>query len=138
MSQHKSTKKSKKDITKKQLFDKLTANQKTFYNVLVKSLGNVSAAVRTTGLDRSNHYKWCKTNDSYKQLVDQIADIELDYYEQALRELIQKSNPAAIIFALKAKGKHRGWIEKQEIEHSGNVTKIEVEHVGENKKTSSK
>lgn len=88
---------------------------------LTKSLGNITIACKAVGVERCTHYEWLKKDPEYKRLADELPDIEIDFYESALRKLIHEGSPAATIFALKAKGKKRGWIEKQEISHVGDL-----------------
>ena len=63
--------------------------------------------------------------DSYRRKYPQVAaglttarEETLDYAESRLFELIKSKNLIAILFFLKTQGKHRGWIERQEISDS--------------------
>lgn len=80
---------------------------------------NITQSAKMVGIDRCTHYDWIEKDPEYKKAVDELPEKELEFYETALRRLIKDGNPAATIYALKAKGKHKGWAEKQEIEHSG-------------------
>lgn len=86
---------------------------------LDKSLGIVSTAAKTAGIDRTTHYNWLKEDPEYKAAVDQIQESVIDFAESHLYKLIKEGNPAANIFYLKTKGKSRGYIERQEVEVSG-------------------
>ena len=90
--------------------------KKAMLEALEKSLGIVSTAAKTVGIDRGSHYNWLKADPDYKKAVDSIQDSVLDFAESHLYKLVKEGNPAATIFFLKTKGKKRGYIERQEIE----------------------
>ena len=50
-----------------------------------------------------------------KDALNDIREDALDYVESKLFELIDKGHPSAIIFFLKCQGKHRGYVERQEV-----------------------
>ena len=88
---------------------------------LVSSLGVVTSAAKVAGVDNATHYTWLKNDPIYRERVESIADVALDFAESKLHENIDKGDTTATIFYLKTKGKKRGYIEKQEIGHSGEV-----------------
>lgn len=100
---------------------KLTGKKKKMYDNLIETLGNVTKSAERTGIERTTHYLWLRTDTNYKDWIDNIEDHQVDFYETALHQLIKDKNPTAVIFALKCKGKKRGYVERQEIEHSGNI-----------------
>jgi hypothetical protein len=93
--------------------------KRAMLEALDKSLGIVSTAAKTAGIDRTTHYSWLKDDPEYKSAVDQIQESVIDFAESHLYKLIKEGNPAANIFYLKTKGKSRGYIERQEVEVSG-------------------
>lgn len=93
--------------------------KRAMLEALDKSLGIVSTAAKTAGIDRTTHYNWLKEDPEYKAAVDQIQESVIDFAESHLYKLIKEGNPAANIFYLKTKGKSRGYIERQEVEVSG-------------------
>ena len=101
---------------------KLTGKKKKMYDNLIETLGNVTKSAERTGIERTTHYLWLRKDSNYKDWIDNIEDHQVDFYETALHQLIKDKNPTAVIFALKCKGKKRGYVERQEIEHSGKVT----------------
>lgn len=89
--------------------------------LMIEALGatfNVTASCRKVNIDRSTHYDWLKKDPAYKEAYETVPEIRVDFYENALDKLVSQGNPTAIIFALKSKGKHRGWVERQEMEHN--------------------
>lgn len=109
----------KNDITKKAMLE-----------ALEKSLGVVTSACKSVGISRETHYRWMREDSSYKDSVDDLANVALDFAESQLHQQIKGGNPTATIFYLKTKGKNRGYIERQEIAHEGLKT-FEVEEVDE-------
>lgn len=89
--------------------------KKAMIEALEKSLGIVTTACKLAGIDRSTHYDWLKKDEDYKQGVEDISDIVLDFAESQLHRQIKENNTASTIFYLKTKGKRRGYIEAQEI-----------------------
>lgn len=83
---------------------------------LEKSLGVVTTASKAVGIDRSTHYEWLKDDEQYRQRVDGIEGIALDFAESQLHKQIQNGEVTATIFYLKTKGKKRGYIERNELQ----------------------
>lgn len=100
---------------------------------LEKSLGVVTTAARMVGIDRATHYRWMQEDSEYKDLVDDIQNIVLDFAESALHKMVENHQPAATLFLLKTKGKQRGYVERQEIVHDGRL-ETEVVQYRVNKK----
>jgi hypothetical protein len=95
--------------------------KKNMIEALEKSLGIVTTACRMVGISRETHYRWLREDEAYKEAVEGIADIALDFVESKLHKQIEEGEVSSTIFYLKTKGKKRGFVEKQEIEHSGNM-----------------
>jgi hypothetical protein len=83
---------------------------------LESSLGVVSTASETAGISRQTHYDWMKSDPDYRQSVEALENIALDFAETQLHQLIKAGNVVATIFYLKTKGKKRGYIERMEAE----------------------
>ena len=99
---------------------------------LTKSLGIVSTACLSVGVSRTTYYKYYNDDKQFKNQVDDISDIAIDFAESQLFELIKGGNITAVIFYLKTKGKKRGYVEKQEVNHnSNNITGIRLISDGE-------
>ncbi len=88
---------------------------------LEKSLGVVTTACKTVGISRQTHYEWLREDGQYRDAVDDISDVALDFAESQLHKQIQNGEVSSTIFYLKTKGKRRGYIERQEIENSGSL-----------------
>ena len=81
---------------------------------LEKSLGIVTTACKSVGINRTTHYDWYIRDPKYKDAVDSLQEMVLDFAESQLFKSINNGSDAATIFFLKTKGKKRGYIEKTE------------------------
>lgn len=89
--------------------------KKKMIEALVKSKGNVTNASKSIGIAPKTHYEWVKNDDEYKEEVDGVLDIAIDYVENKLFERIEDGDTTATIFYLKTIGKRRGYIERSEV-----------------------
>ena len=92
-----------------------TIKKAAMLEALKKSLGLVTHACKNVNIDRSTHYEWLRTDDEYKQAVDSISELVIDYVESSLYKQINQGNTAATIFYLKTRGKKRGYQEDQQL-----------------------
>ena len=96
--------------------DSLPPKKRAMVEALTRSLGVVKMACESVGISRQTHYTWMKDDEVYKQAVENLPDVVLDFAEHHLHKLISEGNVSATIFFLKTKGKGRGYVERQEIE----------------------
>ena len=89
--------------------------KKLMIQAMKNSLGNVTAACQEIGIGRDTYYQWYNQDENFRKALEEVSENCLDFYEGKLHELVDSLNPTSVIFALKCKGKKRGWIEKQEI-----------------------
>lgn len=89
--------------------------KKAMLEALRRSLGVVTRAAEVAGIDRTTHYKWMESDEDYKEAVEDMGEVALDFAESKLHELIKDKNPASVIFYLKTRGKKRGYIETREL-----------------------
>ncbi len=85
--------------------------KKAMIQTMKSTLGNVSAATEAVGIDRSLHYRWLKSDEKYKSEIDENLERSIDFVEAALFKRIQAGDTTAIIFHLKTKGRHRGYVQ---------------------------
>ena len=111
--------------------------KKAIIKALEKSLGIVTTACKKVGIARSTFYDWYNNDETFKEQVDSIEDIALDFAESQLHKRIKSGSDAATIFYLKTKGKRRGYIERTEITGSdgeslfGNVSDEKAKEIAQ-------
>ena len=69
-------------------FDPMTTfmdmNKRLMINALEKTLGVVTSACKIVGIARSTHYNWYDNDIDYRDAVDDISNIALDFAESKL------------------------------------------------------
>lgn len=88
--------------------------QKKFLEAFEKSAGNISVSCRAIGISRNCFYEWKK---DYPDFLEQFEDMEeslIDIVETKLMKNINEGKTTEIIFFLKTKAKHRGYVETVE------------------------
>lgn len=108
-------KETKEDTLKKEALS-TEMKKKAMISALTSSLGIISQAIKKVGISRSTHYKWLAKDIEYKNEVEDIENIAIDFVESKLHELIYEGNVACVIFYLKCKAKSRGYVERSEVE----------------------
>lgn len=98
--------------------DKIDIHKAELIAALEKTMGIVSTACKKVGLSRQTFYDYYKEDPIFKESVDSIADLALDFAESKLLKSIQNGSDTATIFYLKTKGKKRGYVERAEVELS--------------------
>jgi len=86
-----------------------------FLKALERSRGVVSTAADKANVSRRVVYRWLERSPSFRERFSDVQEAALDFTESKLYELIEQGNVAATIFALKCKGKKRGWVERSEV-----------------------
>lgn len=96
--------------------------KKNLLNALEQSLGIVTTACKKVGCARSTFYEYYKNDDDFKNQVDELQNLTLDFAESQLHQQIKEGNTTATIFYLKTKGKRRGYIERREVEMTAEIS----------------
>ena len=91
-------------------------NKKALIEALKQSLGVVTTACENIGITRQTYYYWLKNDEEFRNEVEDLENITLDFAESQLHQQIKDGSVAATIFYLKTKGKKRGYIEKSELD----------------------
>ena len=105
---------------------------------------NITKACEAMEMSRQTFYDWMNSDAEFKVEAENAREERLDHLEDKLFELVDgatydalthegeivrlqdKPNPTSVIFALKTLGKHRGYIERQEIDATIQPVQINV------------
>jgi hypothetical protein len=108
----------------------MTATQKFTANQIIEALqatkGMVYLAAKALGCSPSTIYNYAKRYVSVQQAIDNERGKFLDTTELALQDAIDDGQGWAIAFALKTLGKHRGYVEKQQVEQQNINLEIDI------------
>jgi hypothetical protein len=108
--------KKKIPVKRKRVTNKIQQTKRALIEALTQTLGVVTSACKSVDVDRSTFYKYINEDAEFASEVRDIQEIAVDFAESKLHEQIKEKNTTATIFYLKTKGKHRGYIERQEIQ----------------------
>jgi len=95
----------------------MSPKKQAMIEAMEQQLGVVTAACKQAGISRWTHYNWLKEDPEYKQAIEHIPDVCLDFAENVLFKAMKEGNITSAIFYLKTKGKKRGYIERVEQEN---------------------
>lgn len=93
--------------------NKIQHTKKALLEALEKSLGVVTTACKSVGVDRGTFYNYYNGDPEFKAAADGMQDVALDFAESQLFQQIKGGVPSSTIFYLKTKGKKRGYIEEK-------------------------
>jgi len=80
-----------------------------------KNRGILTLAAKELGCARQTLHNYVNRYPTVAQAVSDERESLLDLAEGSLFEQVRKGNITAIIFTLKTIGKHRGYVERQEV-----------------------
>jgi predicted DNA-binding transcriptional regulator AlpA len=109
--------------------DKIRHTKTNLIEALEKSMGVVTTACKKVGIHRSTFYEYINNDNEFRNQVEDIGNVALDFAESKMFEQIQDGNTQLIKFYLSTRGKTRGYVERQEItgaEGLPNDIKIEI------------
>ena len=100
-----------------------------FLEFFEMNYGIVAPTCKSVNIGRKTFYRWYEADEWFKEKVDEIKEMQIDFVEAALLKNIKNGKELSQIFFLKTKGKERGYIEKQEVDNKFDkdfVFKVEV------------
>lgn len=105
----------------------LTDRQKKFLTIF-RDLGcNIAGTCKAMhNMSRQTYYNWKNTSKEFSSQVDDEMEGMIDYVESKLMANIRNEKEASIIFFLKTRAKHRGYVERQETVHEGEMTFLQM------------
>jgi hypothetical protein len=92
------------------------AVKEALIQAMQKAMGVVTEACKIAKVGRTTFYKLYNNDPEFKRACDECQDIALDFAESQLYSQIKGGSTTATIFYLKTKGKHRGYVERQQID----------------------
>lgn len=81
-------------------------------------------ACRAMKISRSEPAFWERENMDFKRAIYILRESLLDYTEDQLMKKVKEGHVTAMIFWLKCQGKHRGWIERYEVDVQRTVDEV--------------
>ena len=97
-----------------------------YVEALRAARGLVSVAAERLGMTPNGVYKAIQRMPELREVQEEATEKMLDFAEAKLYQHIADDNLQATVFYLKTRGKHRGYVEKQE--QAGEM-RVVVEHV---------
>lgn len=97
--------------------------QKDFLKHFRDGHGIVTYACDKTGISRETYRQWKLKDPKFKAACEEVSEVVLDVVESKLLNKINDEDLTAIIFYLKTKGKHRGYVER--VENNVSLTPFE-------------
>lgn len=88
--------------------------KRNFITALRESNGIIVTASKIANINRSTYQKWYKEDEAFRDACSEILEETIDKVESKLLALINDGDTTAIIFYLKTKAKHRGYVERSE------------------------
>lgn len=96
------------------------------------SEGNLSEAARRLECSRKTVHSYVNRFATVRDAYHEANESFLDEAEGQLRKAVKKGQLPAIMFALKTKGRNRGYVERQELQHEGSLVILNWDEVNEN------
>lgn len=90
--------------------------KKKFLELFKSKAGNISQLCESVGIARKTYYEWLKKDKKFEADIEAENEALIDTVESYLFKNIQQGKEASIFFFLKCKAKHRGYIEKSEMD----------------------
>jgi hypothetical protein len=103
---------------------KFTADE--VVKALTRTKGMVYLAAKILQCNPQTVYNYAKRYVSVQQAIDHERGQFLDTTELALQDAIDDGQGWAIAFALKTLGKHRGYVEKQQVEQQSINLEVDI------------
>ena len=108
----------------------LTEKQKIFLKHYFELRGHISNACKETGIGRTQYYRWLD-NEKFRKAFEDTLEAHNDSVMQRILVMAETGDKEMLKFWAKNQMKHRGWVEKQELEVTGNVTTLTDEQCEE-------
>lgn len=87
--------------------------QVAFLKALPLHRYNITKTCDAVGVSRTQFYGWQKQYPEFLERLEAVTEGQLDIWEESLHKNILAGDTTAVIFALKTRGKARGYIERE-------------------------
>lgn len=94
---------------------KVREQKEKLLQALERNLGIVTGACKECDLSRETFYRYYKEDEEFRQEVDSINEITLDFAETQLLKKIKEGSERSILFFMKYRGRNRGYTETIDI-----------------------
>jgi len=102
-------------------------NKEKLLIALKRTLGIVTPACEEAGISRNTFYKYYKNDLKFKEAVDEINEMTLDFVENQLLKKIKDGSERSILFYMKYKARKRGYTDSVDITSNGkDITEIKL------------
>ena len=106
---------------------KQIAVKKKLLEALEKTLGIVTPACKEVGISRETFYRYYNEDKDFRDKVDELENLTLDYVESQLFKQIKDGSERSILFYMKYKGRKRGYNDSLDITSGGEkITEIKL------------
>lgn len=89
-----------------------TLRTKALFLYMLTNVWNTTTACRRLGIGRTTYYRWVAEDANFKEIVEEVEDMKLDFVEDAAMKKIGEGCSKLIEFYLRTKGKKRGFTEE--------------------------
>jgi hypothetical protein len=96
--------------------------KKAVKKALKKHRGRLATVAKELDCDLSTLYKFLKRKPKMQAYRELVREQTIDSVEDILVQDAINGKPYAITFYLKCQAKHRGYVDRQEVDHSGQVS----------------
>ncbi len=84
-------------------------------SALEASLGVITTACKSVGIDRATHYRWLEDEPEYKEACEELRGVSIDFVETQMFKEIKNGNAYLIWNYLKTQGRKRGYQETKDL-----------------------
>jgi predicted DNA-binding transcriptional regulator AlpA len=108
---------------------RMSRKKRRLLSALEQTGGLVATACQAVGISRAHFYNYLNDDKEFREKVKEVDEREIDFTESQLKANIREGKEASIFFHLKCKGKHRGYVEKTQME-IGDIPKKQKTVIG--------
>jgi hypothetical protein len=87
----------------------------TIIKAITDAKGNLTLAAKSLGCSRTTIHRYVNQYATVRAVYEEMNETAIDFVENRLMKAIDEGNITAIIFFLKTKARHRGYVERHEV-----------------------